>query len=82
MTHALIRADAQLTALTPGTTAPVGHLIPSLVAAAGEQASWRYIDFFTVNVRNPHTRRACARACSQFFAWCEDRGLMLTTMRP
>jgi len=82
VTHALIRADAQLTTLTPGTTAPVGNLIPSLIAAAGDQASWRYIDFFTVNVRNPHTRRAYARACGQFFAWCEDRDLMLATIRP
>jgi hypothetical protein len=26
--------------------------------------------------------RAYARACNQFFAWCEDRGLTLTTIRP
>ena len=30
----------------------------------------------------PNTRRAYARACSRFFAWCEDRGLTLTTIRP
>src|SRR6516165_6802717 len=29
-----------------------------------------------------HTRRAYARACSRFFAWCENRGLSLTTIRP
>jgi len=86
MTHALIPADAQLPALTPRTTAamaaPAGQLIPSLIADAGEQAAWRYIEFFTANIRNPHTRRAYARACSQFFAWCEDRGLTLATIRP
>lgn len=85
MTHALIRTDAQLRALTPATTiatAPERHLIPSLIAAAGEQAAWRYIDFFTANIRNPHTRRAYARACTQFFAWCEERGLTVATIRP
>lgn len=56
--------------------------MPALVAAAGDQAGWRYVEFFTANIRNPHTRRAYARACSQFFTWCEDCGLALTTIRP
>lgn len=60
---------------------PGGHLIPALIAAAGEQAAWRYIDFFTSNIRNPNTRRAYARACGLFFAWCEERGLTLATIR-
>jgi site-specific recombinase XerD len=34
------------------------------------------------NIRNRNTRRAYARACSQFFAWCESRGLALTEIRP
>jgi site-specific recombinase XerD len=46
------------------------------------QAGWRYVEFFAANVRNPHTRRAYARACGRFFAWCEDRGLALTPTRP
>jgi site-specific recombinase XerD len=59
-----------------------GHLIPSLIAAAGDQAAWRYIDFVTANIRNPNTRRAYARACQTFFAWCDQRGLSLATIRP
>jgi site-specific recombinase XerC len=66
----------------PLTPLPAAELIPILIADAGDQASWRYIDFFTSNIRNPHTRRAYARACSQFFAWCEDRGLARATIRP
>ena len=58
------------------------NLVPALIADAGDQAAWRYIDFFTANIRNPHTRRAYARACGQFFAWCEERGLTLGTIRP
>jgi len=44
-------------------------MVPAAIAAAGEQASWRYVEFFTANIRNPHTRRAYARACGRFFAW-------------
>ena len=63
---------------SPGAT----QVVPALIADVGEQAGWRYVEFFTANIRNPHTRRAYARACSRFFAWCEDRGLTLTTIRP
>jgi site-specific recombinase XerD len=63
------------------TSLPDGRLIPSLIADAGEQAAWRYVDFFTANIRNPNTRRAYARACVQFFAWCEERGLTLQAIR-
>jgi site-specific recombinase XerD len=66
-------------ALTP---LPEGQLLPALIANAGDQVAWRYIDFFTANIRNPHTRRAYARACHRFFAWCDDRGLTLATIRP
>jgi site-specific recombinase XerD len=57
-------------------------LVPALIANAGAAAGWRYVEFFTANIRNPNTRRAYARACGRFFAWCDDRGLTLTTIRP
>jgi len=53
-----------------------------LIAQEGERAGWRYVEFFTANIRNPNTRRAYARACIRFFAWCKNRGLMLATIRP
>ena len=59
-----------------------GHLVPALIAQEGERAGWRYVEFFTANIRNPNTRRAYARACIRFFAWCEARGLTLATIRP
>jgi hypothetical protein len=52
-------------------------VVPALIADLGDDASWRYVEFFTANIRNPHTRRAYARACARFFAWCENRGLAL-----
>src|ERR1700683_4709379 len=69
----------------PGALTPLPgdtRLVPALIMAAGEQAGWRYVEFFTANIRNPHTRRAYARAYGRVFAWCEDRGLTLTTIRP
>jgi site-specific recombinase XerD len=53
-------------------------LVPALIADAGDNAAWRYIDFFTSNVRNPNTRRACSR----FSAWRGERGLNLGMIRP
>ena len=50
--------------------------------AGANNAAWRYVEFFTANINNDPTRRANARACSRFFAWCENRGLSLMTIRP
>jgi hypothetical protein len=44
--------------------------VPALVAATGERASMRFLEFFAANIRNQHTRRAYARAAQQFLAWC------------
>jgi site-specific recombinase XerC len=57
------------------------HLVPALIANAGDAAGSRYVEFFTANIRNPNTRRPYARACGRFFTWCEDRGLTLSTIR-
>jgi site-specific recombinase XerD len=46
------------------------------------KAAWRYVEFFTANIRNPNTRRAYLRACNRFLGWSEDRGLMLAATRP
>jgi hypothetical protein len=58
------------------------ELVPALIADAGEAAAWRYIDFFTANIRNPNMRTAYSRACGTFFIWCDERGLELGTIRP
>jgi hypothetical protein len=44
------------------------NVVPALIADLGDEAAWRYVEFFTANIRNPNTRRAYARACNQFFA--------------
>jgi len=56
--------------------------VPDLVAAAGPRATDAYIEFFTATIRNRNTRLAYARACYQFFYWCQENGLALDTVRP
>jgi site-specific recombinase XerD len=84
MTRPAAQLPAIIEPVQPGRLAelPGGQLVPALIADAGEQAAWRYIDFFTANIRNPNTRRAYARACQKFFAWCDERGLSLPAIRP
>lgn len=48
---------------------------PAIVAAAGERAAYRFLEFFTAQIRNPHTRRAYARAVGEFCAWLDRYGL-------
>src|SRR5437868_7096562 len=50
-------------------------VLPVLVAVAGERASMRFLEFFAVDIRNPHTRRAYYRAAEEFLAWCASIGV-------
>jgi len=61
---------------------PAGAVVPAMVAACGEKAAWRYLEFFAANIRNPNTRAAYVRAASSFFAWCERMGLVLPSIMP
>jgi site-specific recombinase XerC len=56
-------------------TLPPSSALPTLVAAAGERAGMRFLEFFAANIRNPHTRRAYARAADEFLAWCASAGV-------
>jgi site-specific recombinase XerC len=59
-----------------GLPASIDQLgLPALVAAAGERASVRFLEFFASTIRNLHTRRAYARAVTDFLAWCEDHAV-------
>ena len=64
-----------LPAVTTPTRIAARAVLPVLVAAAGERASARFLEFFTARIRNPHTRRAYGRAVGDFLAWCEERGV-------
>ena len=50
--------------------------IPAVFAAAGEQGAYRFIEFFTANIRNPHTRKAYWRAVQAFAEWCSSQRIL------
>jgi site-specific recombinase XerC len=78
MSIALVTQEADRTVVPFGG----GH-VPSLVAAAGERAGVRFLEFFASAIRNPHTRRAYLRAVSDFLAWCESVGVpSITAVQP
>jgi len=57
--------------------------LPALITAAGDHAGMRFLEFFAVNIRNPHTRRAYSRAAAEFLTWCEDNQVpSITAVQP
>ncbi len=57
----------------------IADRVPALVAISGERASYRFLEFFTANIKNPNTRRAYARAAQEFFNWLDQRGVTRLT---
>jgi len=49
--------------------------IPSVVLRAGENATRKFIEFFTASIRNRNTRAAYHTAVRHFFSWCDLRGI-------
>src|SRR3546814_17658595 len=49
--------------------------LPALIASADERARLRFLEFFAATIRNPHTRRAYARAAGEFLAWVAARAI-------
>ena len=63
-------------------TATVAGRLPALFQAVPDGGR-RFWEFFTVNIRNPHTRRAYFKAVETFAAWCAGKGLHdLTAVTP
>jgi integrase/recombinase XerD len=50
-------------------------VIPAIVAAAGEHAARRFLEFFAATISNKNTRAAYYRAVCHFFAWLEQHGI-------
>ena len=62
---------------------PADLAVPALIASAGERAGVRFVEFFASAIRNPHTRRAYARAAGDFLAWCAGAGVpSITAVQP
>jgi integrase/recombinase XerD len=58
------------------------HSTPRLVEQAGGNARFAWDEFFSAELRNPHTRRAYLHAVRQFLAWCESHRLELRQVTP
>ena len=56
--------------------------MPAFITAEGERAARRFLEFFTVNIRNRNTRKAYAAAVVCFFDWCSARRLTLAYVQP
>ena len=56
--------------------------LPAIVERAGPAAVERMVEFFTGQIRNPNTRSAYVKAVTQFFNWCDERGLELNEISP
>jgi len=52
-----------------------GPALPALIAGAGHRAARRFLEYFTVNIRNRNTRAAYGRAATDFLHWCEGQGI-------
>lgn len=53
--------------------------LPAAIADEGPEASKRFFEFFTANIRNKNTREAYGRAVRDFFAWCDRVTTQSTT---
>ena len=58
-----------------GAAFTVSPLVLNSSNGRGEGAARRFLEFFTVTIRNPHTRRAYYRAVSALLDFCEERGV-------
>jgi site-specific recombinase XerD len=68
---------------SPAALARIGFdRLPPVIAAAGDRAARRFVEFFTATIRNKNTRLAYARAVGQFLAWCHERRFTLELIEP
>lgn len=56
--------------------------IPSCIQRMGEDASRRFLEFFTAQIRNKGTRAAYLHAVQEFYSWCESHDLSFAQIEP
>ena len=56
--------------------------VPKLVQQHSAKAVRRFFEFFTANIRNRNTREAYHRALNDFFAWLDDRNVLMIDIEP
>ncbi|EYR82662.1 invertase/recombinase-like protein [Shinella sp. DD12] len=48
--------------------------MPIALASESPAGQQRFLEFFTVQIRNPNTRRSYTKSTVEFLTWCEGRG--------
>jgi Phage integrase, N-terminal SAM-like domain len=71
MSQQIIPPRARASLVTGGEV-----VLPRAIAAAGEHAARRFLEFFAATIRNKNTRMAYYRAACSFFAWLEEHGIV------
>jgi integrase/recombinase XerD len=64
--------DAGTAAAGIGAARHTSLAVPAIIAAAGDRAARRFLEFFAATIRNKNTRLAYYRAVCIFFAWIEQ----------
>ncbi len=60
-----------------------GGEVPAILRQMGALGLNRLLEFFTVHIRNRHTRAAYGRAAAAFLRWCEEQAIMeLRSIQP
>jgi hypothetical protein len=62
-------SESELVVLSPET-----FQAPALITRASPSTRKKFFEFFTVPIRNAHTRAAYYQAIQQFLAWSERAG--------
>jgi integrase/recombinase XerD len=75
---------ANLIASSPAlpTAARPSRQIPAIVTSEGPAAEIAWDEFFTGQIRNPHTRAAYRRAVTRFLEWLSGKGVALPQVTP
>ena len=60
--------------------APAPALLPAPLFASTPTAAQRFVEFFTAQINNDHTRRAYLNATRRFAGWCDGHGLAQLAM--
>ena len=53
--------------------------LPTIISCAGERAAYRFLEFFTAQIRNSNTRRAYVRNVGNFLVWLDQTGVSSIT---
>jgi site-specific recombinase XerD len=74
----VIRAVIDTNVLVSALLAPLSptvHLLPAPLFEPTPKARQRFVEFFTAQINNDHTRKSYLNATRRFAQWCETHGL-------